>query len=135
MWSLVWLLVSGAGAGRLDVGPVSAAAPDRIVIRDGRKTIVLGAREIEWVEAEGDYVRVRTATGKLLIRATLGGTEAMLPAAEYLRIHRSAIVRVDHVREVHPRPNNELEVVLGDGTRLRASRTYSDRLKAALGIP
>jgi len=127
VWSLAWLLLSGAG-------PVSAP-PDRIVLRDGRKSIVLGPREIEWVEAEGDYVRVRTATRKLLIRATLGGTEAKLPAPDYLRIHRSAIVRVDQVREVHPRPNNELEVVLGDGTRLRASRTYSERLKAALGRP
>jgi hypothetical protein len=140
VWTLGWLLIRGAlvkpSAAAVDAPlPIAVnAAPERLVIQDGPKTIMLGPREIDWIQAEGDYVRIHTGARSLLIRATLGGTYARLPSADYLRIHRSAIVRVGQVREVRARSNNELDVVLRDGTRLRASRSYSDSLKSALGI-
>jgi two-component system LytT family response regulator len=61
-------------------------------------------------------------------------TAAALPAGTYLRIHRSAIVRLAQVRELVARPNRELDVLLRDGTRLRASRRYAERLREALGL-
>ena len=107
-------------------------APRRIVLRDGKRAIVLGATEIDWVGAEGDYVRVHAGAKRLLIRATMAGMQDLLPAEEYTRIHRSTIVRLSHVRELVPRPNNEFDVVLRDGTKLRASRTWAATLRSAL---
>lgn len=113
----------------------NGSASSRVVLRDGRRAIVLEAGEIDWIAAEGDYVRVHAGSRRILVRSTMGGIESSLPSADFARIHRSAIVRVAQVRELVPRPNNEFHVVLRDGTKLRASRTHTDRLRAVLGIP
>lgn len=114
--------------------PVRVEPTGRLVLRDGRRAVVLDAEEIKWVEAAGDYVRVHGGPKRTLLRATMAGIEATLPATDYLRIHRSAIVRIAQVRELVPLPNSEYEVLLRDGTKLRASRTYAGRLRAVLGI-
>jgi hypothetical protein len=137
---LGWLVIRSASSIRVSDSTLPGSAsggailpqPDRIRIQDGRKTIVLGVDEINWLQAEGDYVRIHTSSRRLLVRATLASTDAALPQDSYLRIHRSVIVRIAFVRELHGRPNNELDVVLRDGTRLRASRNYSDKLRSAV---
>jgi two-component system, LytTR family, response regulator len=58
--------------------------------------------------------------------------EAQLPPARFARIHRSAIVNLARIRELRPQPNREFTVVLRDGTRLRASRSYRARIAALL---
>ncbi|MBI3790063.1 MAG: LytTR family transcriptional regulator [Gemmatimonadetes bacterium] len=115
-------------------GVAEVAAPTRLVLRDGRRVVMLGLDEIDWVEAEGDYVRVHAGSRRLLLRATLAGTASTLPAHRYVRIHRSTIVRVALVRELVPRPNREYDVVLRGGVRLRASRRYAEQLCLALGV-
>lgn len=117
-------------------GAVAAAtlAPRRVVLRDGKRALVLDAEEIVRVEAAGDYVRVHLGTRRLLVRSTMAGLETTLPATEFVRIHRSSIVRLAQVRELIPKPNFEFHVVLRDGTKLTASRTYAARLRAALEI-
>jgi hypothetical protein len=104
-----------------------------VVARDSTRALVAEAQEIDWVEAAGDYVRVHTGTRGVLLRGTMNQYEAGL-SASYVRIHRSTIVNVARVREVVARSNRELLVVLRDGTKLRASRTYSAHLKQALGL-
>jgi two-component system LytT family response regulator len=58
--------------------------------------------------------------------------EERLPSDQFLRIHRSTIVNVERIRELHPRGSGDCEIVLDDGTRLRSSRTYSDRRREML---
>jgi hypothetical protein len=114
--------------------PAPAESPRRVLLRDGKRALVLNAAEIHRVEAAGDYVRVHTGPKRLLLRATMSAMESTLPATEFVRIHRSWIVRVALVHELRPLPNSEYEVILRDGTRLRASRTYAARLRAVLGM-
>ncbi|HYC53158.1 MAG TPA: LytTR family DNA-binding domain-containing protein [Gemmatimonadaceae bacterium] len=130
VWAMAWLLFRGKQ--RATTEAVRAPSSEAIVFRDGRTSHIFAPDEIDWVGADGDYVVLHAGKRRVMVRATLGGTEARLPASDYLRIHRSSIVRVQSVRELHPRANNELDVVLRDGTRLRASRSYSDRLRAAM---
>lgn len=104
-----------------------------LVVRDGRKSVMLSVKEIDWVQAEGDYVRVHLGARSLLLRDTMSRIDSGL-APGLLRIHRSTIVNVSRVSETHALPNRELEVVLRNGVRLRASRTYADRLRSALGM-
>jgi hypothetical protein len=129
LWAMAWRLVRENVTTREQV---TTPGSEGIVFRDGRATHVFRPDEIEWVRADGDYVVVSAGKRRLMVRATLSGTEAKLPSPDYLRIHRSHIVRVRSVRELHPRSNKELDVVLRDGTRLRASRRYSERLLSAI---
>jgi hypothetical protein len=109
------------------------AVPRELLARDGRRTVVLAVDDVDWIEADGDYVRVHTRGKSLLLRDTMSRLETTL-TTDFQRIHRSAIVNVSRVSEVSGLPNRELAVTLRGGARLRASRTYAERLRAALGM-
>jgi two-component system LytT family response regulator len=90
---------------------------------------------VDWVEADGDYVRLHTGKSSHLHRSTLSALEAQLDPAEFVRIHRSTIVRLARIRELQPYFHGEYVVLLADGTKLKLSRSYRDRLQTALGQP
>ena len=104
----------------------------RIAARDRGRVILVDAETIDWVEADDDYVRLHTAGRQYLIRETLRSIEERLPPTHFVRIHRSAIVNVRHVREILPQVNREAIVILDDGTQLKLSRSYRDRLGALM---
>ena len=113
--------------------PGEEARARRVIARDGKRVLVLDIDDIRWIQAEGDYVRVHTTARSLLLRDTMRRLESAL-TLDFVRIHRSAIVNASLVREVIARPNRDSQVVLRDGTRLKASRTYAERLRQVLGL-
>ena len=100
----------------------------RLVVRAGGKTVFLRSDEIEWVEASGNYVRLHANGQHYMLRDSMKNMETKLDPDLFVRIHRSAIVNVDHIRELEPYFHGEYVVILRDGTRLMASRVFSDRL-------
>jgi two-component system, LytTR family, response regulator len=100
----------------------------RVVVKTGGKVLFLRADEIDWVEAAGNYVRLHVGTESHLFRESMKNMEARLDGELFVRIHRSAIVNVDRIRELQPWFHGEYVVLLHDGTRLMASRVFSDRL-------
>ena len=116
--------------------PTDADAPDRlrrVAVRTGDRFHLVDADDIDWVEGAGVYVRLVTGEKSHLLRTNLADLERRLDPATFLRVHRSSIVNLDRVREVRVRPHGEYVLVLEDGTRLKVSRTYSDRVRAYLG--
>jgi len=113
---------------------LAAGTAQRIAVRDRGRIVLLAAKDIDCVEAEGDYASLRVGEKTYLVRETMGAMEARLGAG-FLRIHRSAIVNAARIRELRPQPNGEFVVVLHSGLELRASRGYADRLRAAIGTP
>ena len=133
-WSLCWLVVRTSQRGETQPQPGVERIPasNRIVFKDGATSIVLDPDDIDWIGSEGDYIRVHAGKRNLLLRKTLSSTEAMLSGHGFVRIHRSLIARTGMISELRPRPNNELDVILRDGTKLRSSRSYSDKLRSAI---
>jgi two-component system LytT family response regulator len=115
-----------------DVTRAATTPLDRVAVRDRGRLVLLDPRDIEWVAADGDYLRINASARSYLVRETLTAMEARLPAARFVRIHRSSIVSVAHIAALEPLPNREFIVVLRDGTRLRSSRSYESRLRRAL---
>lgn len=107
---------------------------DKLVARDGNRIEMVPFDEIDFIAADGDYVRVHAGTRQLLLRLTMSSLETTLPAGTHVRIHRSTIVNVSRVRTLKQLPNTEYGVVLTNGVTLRASRSYADRLRRALGL-
>jgi two-component system, LytTR family, response regulator len=97
------------------------------VRRDGRVVFVRVA-EVDWFEAAGNYVRLHVGKNASLLRETMHGLEASLDPAAFVRIHRTIIVNVDRIQELQPWFAGNYVVILRDGTRLKLSRTYRDRL-------
>ena len=113
----------------------AAADAGRILVRTSGRVHVLDPRTIDWVEAAGDYVTIHAAGKPHLVRDSLRNVEQRLAAHGFLRIHRSTLVRLACIRELVAKDNGDHEVVLHDGTALRASRNYRDALFGALGAP
>lgn len=106
---------------------------ERIVVKSNGRISFVQADEIDWIESEGNYVQIHAGKRSHLLRETLSNLEAQLDPAEFVRIHRSTIVRLSRVRELHSWTHGEYHVILQDGTQLTLSRNYRDNLQAVLG--
>jgi two-component system LytT family response regulator len=105
-----------------------SATIDRLTVRDGERLRVVAVDTIRWAQACGNYVTLRVGDAELLHRIALAELERRLPARRFARIHRTAIVNVAEVAEILPISHGDYDVVMRDGTRLRLSRRYRDRL-------
>jgi two-component system LytT family response regulator len=101
---------------------------DRIMVRERERIRFVPTAEIDWLESEGNYVRLHTPAGNHLIRASLTGLLERLDPRRFVRIHRSTIVNVDRVREMQPWVGGDYMVILVDGRKLRVSRSYRHEL-------
>jgi two-component system LytT family response regulator len=106
---------------------------ERLVIKAGGRAFFLKTEEIDWIEAEGKYVRLHVGKESYLLREAIGSMEAQLDPKKFPRIHRSSIVNIDRVRELQPWFHNEYRVILKDGTELMLSRSCRKRLGELLG--
>jgi two-component system LytT family response regulator len=107
--------------------------PDRLAIKVDGRILVHDVSSIVWIEAEGKYVRVHLASASHLIRQPIGALEERFRAAGFVRTHRSVLVNLRFVRELHEMFNGEYEVLLATGGRLPVSRRMRPELSAALG--
>jgi two-component system LytT family response regulator len=107
---------------------LAAAAEQRIVLRDGSRVLLFDQRDIDWLGADGDYVRVHVTGRSYLVRHTMAAMEARLDPKQFARVHRSAIVNLSRVSEVRRRGDRDWVVVLRDGTKLRIGRAYRDSI-------
>jgi two-component system LytT family response regulator len=105
-----------------------AEYPARLLVKKGERMVLVPVERVDWLEAEGNYVRLHAGTERHLVRATMNGMEKLLDPRRFLRIHRSTIVNLDRVREVKPWFAGDCIVLLEDGKELRLSRRYRDRL-------
>jgi two-component system, LytTR family, response regulator len=116
--------------------PAREARPtylERLVVKSAGKVTLLRVDEIEWIDAEGDYVRIHVGKAWHLLRETMKNLEARLDPTRFVRIHRSTIVNLERVKELQPFFRGEYVVVLNGGTTLKLSRGYRDTLEARLG--
>ncbi|HEX5732861.1 MAG TPA: LytTR family DNA-binding domain-containing protein [Blastocatellia bacterium] len=105
----------------------------RLVIKAGGRVFFIKTEEIDWIEAEGKYVRLHVGRESHLLREAIGSLEAQLDPEKFLRIHRSTIVNIDRIRELQPWFHNEYRVILRDGTELMLSRSCRKKLGEMLG--
>jgi len=114
--------------------PQNTSAPlGCLMIKDGGRVLFLRVEEIDWIEAAGVYVQIHTNGKTWLHRISLGELEAKLDAWRFLRIHRSTIVNLQRIRELRPHSHGDFLVVLHDGTELKLSRSYRQKVEASLG--
>ncbi len=105
----------------------------RLMIRkDGRVTI-LPVQDVDWVEADGDNLRIHAGRAVHVLRDTMANLERALDPARFVRVHRSTIVNLERIQALEPYFRGEYVMILRDGTRLKLSRGSRERLVAALG--
>jgi two-component system, LytTR family, response regulator len=107
--------------------------PERIALKVGPRTRFVRIADIDWMEAEGNYIRLHVGDRSHLVRETMAMMEDRLDPTQFVRIHRSTFVNVDRIRELETVSRSESVVILNNGRKLTASRGYRERLRAVLG--
>jgi two-component system, LytTR family, response regulator len=114
--------------------PVAGAVPTlaedspRLFLAQRGKVVVLAMRDVEFAQAAARHVKVYAGGRCYVCNQSLGELEGRLSPASFVRIHRSTVINVQHMVEMHPSFHGDYEVVLRRGTRLTLSRRYRERL-------
>jgi two-component system, LytTR family, response regulator len=108
---------------------------ERLVVKTGGRIIFLKTTEVDWIQADDKYAHLHTGNRSHLVRQTLGALEAQLDPQKFVRIHRSAIVNIERIKELQPMFTGEHTVVLENDTKLTLSRSYKNKLFEILGNP
>ena len=122
-------LARGGEAAALPAGGQAPAYVERMMVTLGGQTRLLRADEIDWIEAEGNYARLHVGARSCLIRETMGALEKKLDPRHFLRAHRSAIVNLERVVEMHPAFGGNYLLKLSTGAEVPLSRGYRHRMK------
>ena len=103
--------------------------PEWLLVKQDGKSVFVKIADVEWIESARNNVVLHVGPRRYLLRETTAAMEALLDPREFLRIHRSTIVRIDRVQSLEPWFNGEYRVTLKDGTKLTLSESYRDRLR------
>ena len=109
--------------------------PDRLVFKENGRIVFVRPEAIDWVEADGNYVRIHAGAEAHYVRETLAALEAQLSAEKFMRVSRSAIVNLDRVQALEPLFYGDYTVILRCGTKVTLSRHFRDRLEKLIGRP
>jgi two-component system LytT family response regulator len=113
--------------------PSKGSAVDRLPIKINGRIVVTRVADIDWIEAEGDYVSVHVGGKSWLMRETIAAMELRLALSGFVRIHRSTLVNAERVKELRPEDKGEYIVVLADGAELKLTRHYRAAVERLVG--
>jgi two-component system LytT family response regulator len=106
--------------------------PERFLVRGPTHLYFVRAQDVEWVDAQGNYVRLHIGGRAHFVRDTMKVFETKLHPDRFVRVHRSIILNIDHIQRLEPHGHGEYAITLRDGTRVTSSRAHGDRLHALL---
>ena len=106
----------------------------RVAVRTGAKIHIVAVDKLKYLEAQDDYVKLYTEEGNFLKQQTMKFYESHLPNDDFLRIHRSYIVKLKEISRVELMGKDTHVVLLNDGTQLSVSRSGYSKLKQVLGF-
>jgi hypothetical protein len=109
--------------------------PERFLVRKLGKEFLLAAREIEWLQASGNYVNLHVRGRDYPLRATMAGIEARLDAQHFVRVHRSYVINLDFLVEIEPLDTGDARLLMRDGMKVPCSRRYRTALRDRFGQP
>lgn len=106
----------------------------RLPVKENGRIRLVQVDRIDWISSLGNYVEIHVGGEKFILRETMDAIESKLNPNEFLRIRRSKIVRITHIKELNVLFKGEYSVVLLDGTELTSSRRYRRNLEAGLNF-
>ena len=105
---------------------------DRLLVNENNRRFVIPMSSIEMIQTAGKHVKIFVSDHCYISRQSLRNVEARLNKNQFVRVHRSTIVNLDQVLELHPLLHGDCEIVLRRGTRVLLSRRFRSRLHAFL---
>ncbi|MGH8075941.1 MAG: LytTR family DNA-binding domain-containing protein [Lysobacter sp.] len=117
-----------------DAPPVEPVArPERFLVRKLGKEFLVAANEIEWLQAQANYVNLHVRGRDYPLRTTMAAVETRLDPTRFVRVHRSYIVNLDCIDRIEPLDTGDARIVLRDEATIPCSRRYRDALRVQPG--
>jgi len=114
--------------------PETASPVSRVVVRKGNGISLIPVEQIKYVEAQDDYVMIYHSAGKAMKQETMKFYEDNLPKADFTRLHRSYIVRIEEIKRIEPYGKDTHVAILQGGERIPVSRAGYKHLKEELNF-
>ncbi len=105
---------------------------DRVVVKTGSRIKVIPVHKINYLEAQDDYVMIYTSEGKHLKNSTMRFFEAHLDPGQFIRVHRSYVIRIDQVEQLEPYAKDSYVIKLKNGATIKVSKSGMKNLKQKL---
>jgi two-component system LytT family response regulator len=105
---------------------------ERLAVRSARGTVFVKVRDVVWIEAAENYIKLHVGNAEHLIQTTMNGISRKLDPASFFRIHRSRIVNINHIQSISAAFHGEFLLKLKSGVELRSGRVYHDQVKRLL---
>jgi two-component system LytT family response regulator len=118
----------------LDFVSQQPAQNERIVVKTGTKVKIIPVHDVDYLEADDDYVSVHTKEGSFLKNKTMAFFERTLDPAHFVRVHRSFIIRIQEITRIDPYEKDAHLAILKSGAKIPVSKTGYAKLKQVLGI-
>ncbi|MGZ3750728.1 MAG: LytR/AlgR family response regulator transcription factor [Mucilaginibacter sp.] len=118
----------------LDTASQSPAQHERIVVKTGTKVKIIPVADVEYLEADDDYVSVHTKEGSFLKNKTMSFFEQTLDGGQFVRVHRSYIIKIQEITRIDPYEKDAHIAILKSGAKIPVSKTGYAKLKQVLGI-
>jgi two-component system LytT family response regulator len=106
------------------LGEISTRYPDRVMVTENERAFFVAVTDIDWMEGARNYVVLHVGAKSFTIRGTLDGLSKKLDPSAFVRVNRSAIVRLDSIRELQPWFHGEYKIVMKHGATVSWSRRY-----------
>src|SRR3954470_6263522 len=105
----------------------------RLTVRVAQRARIVRVADIDWIEAADYCARLHAGTSTHVVRVSLGALERLLDPAQFVRVHRSAIINLDRIKEIVTDGSGDGEILLVDGTRVRMARSRREDVERVLG--
>jgi two-component system LytT family response regulator len=105
---------------------------DRFVAKRQGRTQFVSTDEVDWIESDGNYIRLHVGTASHLVRGTIANCEERLDPRRFVRVHRRYIVNMERIREVQPWFGGDYVILLKNGQQVRLSRTYREHFQSRM---
>jgi two-component system LytT family response regulator len=112
----------------------SPSQHERIVVKTGTKVKIIPVQDVQYLEADDDYVSIHTQEGSFLKNKTMGFFEQTLDPRHFVRVHRSYILAVQQITRIDPYEKDAHLAILKSGAKIPVSKTGYVKLKSVLGI-
>ena len=107
---------------------------ERFAVKTSNKLFFVRMEEIDMIQAADNYVCVHINNEQHFVRETMNSIEARLDPDKFVRVHRSKIVNIDRIKELHPWFHGDYQIVLNNGTQITLSRTYREKLFSRMQV-
>jgi two-component system LytT family response regulator len=110
------------------VPAISEGYAARLAVKHNQRIVLVRTSDIDWIESSANYAHLHTPGANYVVRTTMGELERRLDPQRFARIHRSTIVQLDRIKDIVAAWHGDFDVTLRDGTVLRLSRNYRERV-------